>query len=370
VTETKAFAIPADRIGQIVEALPSDYRAIGPVKEKWAVNLGTVNSGSDLATGLATEEKPGTYKLVEGVAFDLSGARPMTSPKWFTHRPYELLYRTKRGPDGELKHETPADEPPKQAFFGLHACDVSGMYVLDRTFEQKYTDPLYQRRRQNTIIIGQNCLNPGSTCFCSTFDTGPGLKGGFDIGLTYLDGEYLVETATATGAEIVSRIEAKPAAPAMITAKINGLRQAKRTMTRAFDLKRGVDTLNANYNHPYWSEPSARCLSCANCINVCPTCYCYRIADKTTIDLSESRRTRVWDACQHLEFAAVHGGNFRPERVDRIRQWVNHKINWTIEQYGCAGCVGCGRCITWCPTMIDITEPVWRLGGKDVSLAA
>ncbi len=141
-------------------------------------------------------------------------------------------------------------------------------------------------------------------------------------------------------------------------------------MSKAFDLKKGLRALNDNYDHPYWEEPADRCLSCGNCINVCPTCFCYRTTEESTVDQAVTARTRQWDACQNKDFAAVHGGNFRPERVDRIRQWVYHKINWSIEQYGVSGCVGCGRCVTWCPTAIDITEPVWRLGGKDIGFRA
>ena len=375
--ETQSYIIDAQDLRSIVGAIPSDYQVIGPVKEKLAVNLKPIETASDLAFGVRIEEARATYKMHEdGGPNDLSAARPMNSPKSFnlvsrevlcvTHRPSD----TANGSKTPVSYAGPADNAKKKAFFGLNACDVSGMRILDKTFEQRYRDPAYEREREDTLIIGNNCFAPGNNCFCSTFELGPGLTRGYDIGLSLFDETYLVEVATEAGADIMSRVVTRPAPTEMIAEKESRLRHASQNMKKAFDLKRAVKVLNDNYDHPYWQEPSERCLSCANCINVCPTCYCYRVEEKTSANLETSTRSRVWDACQNLEFAAVHGGNFRPERVDRIRQWVNHKLNWTIEQYGSAGCVGCGRCVTWCPTAIDITEPVWRLGGKDIGLSA
>lgn len=364
------YVMGAQAPAAIFKNIPEDHQVIGPVEQKWAVNLAPVSSASALATGVGAEEKRASYRLTrEPGNSDLSGARPMNSPKSFNFLSREPLLTAERI-NGETRFETPAIETRKKAFFGLHSCDIAGLFVMDRTFSKRYGDPAYDSRRENTLVIGVGCSKPGANCFCSTFDTGPDLKSGFDIGLTWLGDKYLVEVATEAGERIVSALPKEPAGPDAMRERDKKTADARRSMTKAFDLKKALTVLNDNYDHPYWNEPSERCLSCGNCINVCPTCYCYRVVDETSLDGKTATRTRVWDACQHLEFSAVHGGNFRPERVDRIRQWVNHKINWTIEQYGVSGCVGCGRCITWCPTAIDITEPVWRLGGKHIGLAA
>lgn len=369
--DTGYFLLKSGRIDPIIDGIPEDFDIFGPVKSEWALNYAKIKSADDLALDCASDEGSGYYRLRDAApGSGPAAARTMNSPKWFTHRPRELLLRARRDENGDYNYEDAPEEVPKQAFFGLKACDISAMHILDRTFAGRFHDPAYERRRRETIIIGVDCFEPGDNCFCPTFGTGPGLKNGFDIGLSYFGDDVLVAAATDTGAGILAGADLEPAHPRLLDTREQLLERAHGRMTRAFDLDKAVKALNAGYNDAYWQEPSERCLSCANCINVCPTCYCYRLVDKTSIDLSECTRTRVWDACQHLEFAAVHGGNFRPHRADRLRQWVNHKLNWTREQYGVAGCVGCGRCITWCPTGIDITEPVRRLGGTGVKFAS
>jgi sulfhydrogenase subunit beta (sulfur reductase) len=366
--EPKSYIVGAENLGQIIDGIPDDFKVIGPVYKKWAVELAPIESVSDLAFGAEVKEQRSSYRLERKPAdMDLSGARPMNSPKSFNLPAREEILSIKHN-NGNPEYESPDIKTDKKAFFGIHACDVAGLYVLDRTFQKRYPDPIYSKRRADTIVIGLNCLKPGANCFCPTFDTGPDLKGGFDIGLTWLNDQYLVDVATETGAAIMAKVNKEPAPPELIKVKHEKTKAARQAMTKAFDLEKALEVLNENYDHPYWNEPSERCLSCANCINVCPTCYCYQVREHTTVDQTTTNRVRSWDACQNLDFAEIHGGNFRPERVDRIRQWVNHKINWTIEQYGCSGCVGCGRCVTWCPTAIDITEPVWRLGGKGISV--
>ncbi|MDP1808770.1 MAG: 4Fe-4S dicluster domain-containing protein [Actinomycetota bacterium] len=363
------FLLRGESLRAIIEGIPAGYDIIGPVREKWAVNLAVLDSADDLSLNSRSEESPGRYRLRDENAGP-GEARPMNSAKSFTHRARETLYRARLDEDRQWQYRPAAAPKVKQAFFGLHACDIAGMSVMDRTFNKRFRDAQYDRRRQHTIVIGVDCFEPGENCFCSTFNAGPTLTNGFDLGLSRFGDEYLVEIATDMGARIMNDVDLKPAHRDMLELRKKRAASARAGMVRAFDLKQAVKVLNKNYEHPYWFEVSERCLSCANCINVCPTCYCYQILDKSNLALTETARVRQWDACQNLDFAAVHGGNFRPNRADRIRQWVNHKLNWTIEQYGCAGCVGCGRCITWCPTAIDITEPVRRLGGKEIKLVA
>lgn len=366
--QVKSYEVSAGGLGEILAGIPNDFRKIGPVRDKLAVKLSEFESLSELALGVGVTEKRASYRLSqEPGTMDLTGAKPMNSPKSFNFKAQEALYSVRRE-NGDVNYESPRIEADKKAFFGLHACDVTSLYVLDRTFDRRYRDLAYDQRREDTIVIGLNCFDPGENCFCSTFEAGPDLKGGFDIGLSWIDGHYLVDVATKTGEKIMENVTKDPAPESLVAEKIEKTTVSRRAMKKSFDLKKALTVLDDNYDHPYWNEPSERCLSCANCINVCPTCYCYRVHDQSTVDQQVTTRSRLWDACQNEEFASVHGGNFRPERVDRIRQWVNHKINWTIEQYGVSGCVGCGRCVTWCPTAIDITEPVWRLGGKDIGL--
>ena len=122
--------------------------------------------------------------------------------------------------------------------------------------------------------------------------------------------------------------------------------------------------LYANFDHPRWEETAERCLSCGNCTLVCPTCFCHDELDEPALDGSGSLRVRQWDSCFDRQHAQVHGLNFRPQIAHRYRQWLVHKLASWIDQFGESGCVGCGRCITWCPVGIDLTEEVAVIRGE------
>ena len=118
------------------------------------------------------------------------------------------------------------------------------------------------------------------------------------------------------------------------------------------------ELLYGNPEHSQWDNVASRCLACANCTMVCPTCFCSTVDDGTSLDLREAWRDRRWDSCFTLEHSHMHSGPVRSSTKSRYRQWMTHKLASWIDQFGTSGCVGCGRCITWCPVGIDITEEV------------
>lgn len=274
------FFIEGEVAEQILAGIPDDYNVIGPIREKLAVKYGPIESAADLAYGVTSKEDRGSYKLEDMGKHRLGNARPINSPKRFTHKPEEVLYETSRTQQGNIKYTNQPTRIEKQAFFGLKPCDVNAMNVMDLTFNKNFHDPAYDRNRRKNIIIALNCLEPGENCFCATFDTGPTLKSGFDLCLTELDSGYLVEVGSKVGAQIIGDADLKPASQDMVEVKEERAHKARHDMSKAFDLSKAVQALNENYDHPYWEQPSERCLSCANCINVCPTCYCYQIRDK------------------------------------------------------------------------------------------
>ena len=134
--------------------------------------------------------------------------------------------------------------------------------------------------------------------------------------------------------------------------------QARREMGRAMDTTNIKQLLYDNPEHPQWDKVAGRCLSCANCTMACPTCFCSTVEDVSDLTGKHAERWRKWDSCFSLEFSYIHGGHVRQSTKGRYRQWMTHKLASWQDQFGTSGCVGCGRCITWCPVGIDITEEV------------
>lgn len=370
IMELKQFTMAPAEIYALIQAVPEKYRIIGPKKENFALNLGELEHPRDIALGYISEEEPGRYRLYkEEGSMSLDKARTMNNPKNFIHRPAELLYKTRKAGNGMFEIEEPdyTDSRPL-AFVLIKPCDIMAIPCFDRTFNQTYKDPKYNSLRQDTLIIGANCFHPGKNCFCVTFNAGPTIDKGFDLMLSDLGDRYLVDVGSQLGASILAQVPNEPASQNNLNKKEILAKRAERAMLKAFDIKKGAEALKNNYEHPYWEELKNDCFSCTNCISVCPLCFCYEAVDESNVKQTETKRLKKWDACQDLNFAGIHGYNFREDRASRLKHWVNHKIRWQYKQFGCSGCTGCSRCITWCPIGIDITEPVWRMGGEEVGL--
>ncbi|GAB4390460.1 MAG: hypothetical protein Kow0025_22640 [Thermodesulfovibrionales bacterium] len=339
-----ARLVTKDTFFRALDSLRPERAIIGPVSEGGHAAFRRVDSAAGLQMDyLSTMEPPG---------------------KRFLLRPREdLLYFDPAR--GMAVSEAPA-EAPKSVIVGLHPCDVHAVLYLDRTFA---CDPWYQARRLNTMLVALNCRGADEYCFCSSVGTGPHLEveHGYDALLTDLGDSYLLELRSGGAREAFGRAGAPAGAEAM-GMKAAEKEKAASTVTRHIET-RGLDGLFlASLDHEVWRRTAdERCLSCANCVMVCPTCFCHDYTDRVGMDLGRVTRFRQWDACQDARFAAVHGGNFRGSRAARLRQFVTHKLDYS-RQYGTVGTVGCGRCIRWCPTGIDLTEIAGELrrssGGK------
>jgi ferredoxin len=215
------------------------------------------------------------------------------------------------------------------------------------------------------FIVAVNCHEPGGTCFCVSMGTGPAAQEGYDLVLSeILDGGHrlLAEAGTPRGAEVLAEVadrvgvagrRPEPADRAAGRAAVDG---AAARMGRALDTTDLPALLAGNLEHPRWDEVADRCLTCGNCTMVCPTCFCTSVEDVTDLTGAQAERWRSWESCFSLEHSYVHGGNVRNSPRSRYRQWLTHKFGTWHDQFGTSGCVGCGRCITWCPVAIDVTE--------------
>jgi sulfhydrogenase subunit beta (sulfur reductase) len=327
--------IPKEAFFHWLDSLKNRYALYGPVSEGNQTVFKEISSSRELAMDYySTMLSPG---------------------KLFIYTPKEELLRFSL--DGKLAVGEMPLPVKRQIIVGVHPCDTNAIRYLDRTFLGGYRDPFYETRRKNTFIISLNCTKASRNCFCSSVGAGPFLKAeeGYDILLTDFGDRYLVEIKSGKAAALF-KLKGKTAGPGELKIKADMERFVTGQITKTVPME-GLDKLFAGQmDHPVWQRTAEeRCLSCSNCVLVCPTCFCYNIVDETSMDLKTARRYRHLDACQDIRFAEVYGGNFRSQRAARLRQFVTHKMNQT-HQYGVPGTVGCGRCITWCPTGIDLTE--------------
>ena len=355
-------AISLGQFQQLIEALVSrGFRVLGPVVRDGAIVYGDVGGIRDLPAGWTDRQERGEYRLERRPDNPLFGyAVGPQSWKRFLHPPIEQLWRMRRNADGTPTVQT-EEKHEKFAFLGVRACELHGIAIQDRVFiDGLYPDVRYRRRRQDAFIIAVNCGEPSGTCFCVSMGTGPKADSGFDLALTeLLDGDshlFIVETGSIAGSELLEQISHREASAEEVQAANAVVVQAAGRMGRRLDTDGLKEALQGAPDHPRWDEVAGRCLGCANCTMVCPTCFCTTVTDHSDLSGREAERVRRWDSCFNLDFSFIHGGAVRPNRRARYRQWMTHKLaNW-IDQFGTSGCVGCGRCITWCPVGIDITE--------------
>ena len=353
-----------DGLDRLIRSLGEQgYEVVGPTVRDGAIVLDHLDGLGDLPAGVREEQGPASYELTQtgdGRLFDW--AHGPDAGKRFLFPPRELLATITRNGEGMRTAPDPEEGPPL-ALVGLRSCDLHAIAVQDRVFMD--LDPTYRRRRERAVFVGVNCAVPGGTCFCASMGTGPRCSAGFDLALTELEDGFVVEVGSPKGGELLSSLSAREATEEE-TAEVDRIaRLATERMGRTLDTSDMPDLLVRNRTHPRWQDVAARCLACANCTNVCPTCFCHDVVDGVSLSGDVATRTREWASCFSAEYSWTAGEVVRDSRASRYRQWLTHKFATWIDQYGTSGCVGCGRCITWCPVGIDVTEEIVAIRATD-----
>ena len=338
------------------------HRVLGPTVRDGAIVHDEIHGLADLPRGLTDEQAAGRYRLRPRKDDAYFGfAVGPTSWKSFLHAPRLRLWRAQRSDRGFDIHAEKR-EASKLAFFGVRPCELGAMKVLDHALAGDYVDPEYARKRGEAFVVVVQCGNPGGTCFCASMDTGPRAESGFDVALTELlregQHDFLLEIGSDRGEAMCVDLPAREASTADVAAARAVTEHAAVRMGRSLDTRDVKDVLDRNLDSPVWAEIGSRCLSCTNCTMVCPTCFCTTVEDHTSLAGDEAERWRRWDSCFTMDFSYIHGGSVRKSAASRYRQWMTHKLASWHDQFGTSGCVGCGRCITWCPVGIDLTEGV------------
>jgi ferredoxin len=366
--EAGPVVFAASDLDQLLDAIRlRGFRLVGPVLRDGAICYDDIDSAADLPAGWTDEQEAGTYRVRRRDDAALFGYNVGPhSWKKYLFPPYARL--------------SPPEPPPDApfAFIGVRSCELTAIAIQDRVFlGGRHKDQQYEGRRADALIVAVNCGQAGGTCFCASMDTGPRARSGFDIALTELlsgdgrdgrDGQargghrFLAEPGTARGAEILREVRGLPASEADTGAAAAATEHAIASMGRAMPELDLRQLLADNFGHPRWDDVAARCLTCGNCTMVCPTCFCFSVEDVSGLASGDPagspERHRSWDSCFTMDHSYLHGGSVRVSDRSRYRQWMTHKLATWIDQFGMSGCVGCGRCITWCPAGIDITEEV------------
>ncbi len=365
----------------LTELARRGYRVVGPTVRDAAVVLDDVEGVDNLPRGVGDEQDGGRYRLRargDDALFGFS-VGPM-SLRRFMKPPRRRVFSAERGARGGLR--IIEDEPAarRTAFIGVRACDLAALAVQDAVFVGAGAhDPAYAAARSDVFLVAVQCGQAGGTCFCASMGTGPRATAGFDLALTELGIEhveraagaparagahrFVVEAGSDAGRDVLAALSPPEAAPADVADADAVVEETARHMGRRLDTA-GIQALFAdNREHPRWDQVADRCLSCANCTLVCPTCFCSTVEDTSDVTGEHAERWERWDSCFNADFSHLHGGPVRATTRGRYRQWISHKLGTWHEQFGTSGCVGCGRCVTWCPVGIDITEETAALRG-------
>jgi len=361
--------VTPDAIDLMIASLADQgRRVLGPVRKDGAVVYEDIRTTDDLPRGWVDEQAGGHYRLKrKGEAYFGVTLGP-TSWKRFLHPPKQMIWSA-RAEGGETTIDAAPIEGEEYAFIGVRACELAAIEVQDKVFlEGPYVDPHYAARRAALFIVAVNCGRAADTCFCTSMDTGPKVRGGYDIALSEIttgaNAAFLADVGSEKGAALLATLPSRAATRSDLDAAEAATANAVSQISRRIDTDGLPALLKANHDHPRWDDVARRCLNCSNCTMVCPTCFCTNVEEVSDLEGVETSRVQSWASCFTSDFSHVHGGSVRATPKARYRQWMNHKLSTWFDQFDMSGCTGCGRCISWCPVGIDITEEAAAIRGK------
>jgi sulfhydrogenase subunit beta (sulfur reductase) len=355
------IVLEAGNLQRLFDALTQrGYSLLGPtISGEGTIVYDHVTAVADLPVGWTDEQSGGNYRLKKNGTkrfFDYS-VGPQSWRRFLLPPTGRLWNVNRRSNNLRVLAEKGKSQP--YAFIGVRSCEIHAIAIQDKVFlKGQYVDPRYEAQRENIFVVGVNCNSASRNCFCVSMKTGPKVTFGYDLALTELlvdDSHiFVVDVGSEKGSSVMNSIQHRAASEA--ESNVADQLSEEVVMHKVLDTDGIKELLYRNYDNPRWVEVANRCLTCGNCTLVCPTCFCTTVYDVTSLSGMHAERWRKWDSCFTADFSYIHGGSIRPSPMSRYRQWMVHKLGTWIDQFGSSGCVGCGRCITWCPVGIDITE--------------
>ncbi len=347
--------------------LEADYEIHAPRVRDGAIVFSETTAADELPWGVSDVQSPGAYRLeasdVPSRAFAWANGPQALKPLLFA--PTESLWRVSRDDDGAMRFQAVVPEAPRRAVIGVRACDLAALALQDAHFLGKEDDGYYRARRDGLFLVAINCTHPAATCFCASTGDGPAVRQGFDLLLDELDDGFVMVAGSDAGREILLKMVPAAVSHEQHEAALQQQCHAAEVQQRTLPAGNLQPLLFSRLSHPRWQAVGERCLACGNCTAVCPTCFCHSEQEHPALDGGGSEHRREWDSCFTAGHSYIHGVVIRAETAERYRQWLTHKLGSWHEQYGRSGCVGCGRCITWCPVGIDITEEAEAICGGE-----
>jgi len=359
-----------DRLQDLLdELIRTGYQCIGPQVRDGAIVYDTLTEANQFPWGVRAHQSPGKYHLETletNKAFSWANGPQAIKPILF--KPSETVWRVVRNHEGKLDFQSqPADEQPV-AILGARACDLAAMHIQDKVFiADKQVDPRYAQRRKDLFVIAVQCGYASENCFCVSAGTGPNVQENYDLCMTEINNGFVLNSGSEKGENILRALKLTKGTKKQCEEAVKEVEQATEMQQKRIPLdnKRQLrDLLFSNLGHPRWDDVAERCLSCGNCTSVCPTCFCHSETEKPNLDGTGSEHQREWDSCFSEGHSYVAGKPLRDDTKKRYRQWLTHKVGSWFDQFDTSGCVGCGRCITWCPVGIDITEELAAISGE------
>lgn len=362
-----AKRIEKSEFNSLISALQDQgYNVVGPRAQEGTIHYDLIEKVEDLPVGYRDTQEAAKYRLEKTDSPELFGFNHgVDSWKKFLFPAKTKLWDAKKTDKGFEITEVPAQDKP-YAFLGVRACELHAIEIQDKVFiDSLEPNAGYKERRESALIIAVNCAKAASTCFCSSMDTGPDVKSGYDILLNeIIDGDehyFIAETGSDRGEDIIAKVKSGDASEDNLNKVDEMIANTKEQITKTLNTEGIKELFTRSYDHKHWDEVAERCLSCANCTLVCPTCFCSNVEDKKDLTGEHAERWQSWDSCFTKDFSYIHGGDVRKHLKSRYRHWITHKLSAWHDQFGSSGCVGCGRCISWCPVGIDITEEAKKL---------